>query len=104
MMTDSGAAEVGFLLATTIITAAINLHWRHYIRYFIGRYPEYGSRKVRILRLAFILAFLSSVAQFVLSVFSEVGISEHVVSILEVAILTLVAFVLIDGLFRILWK
>src|SRR6185312_1901621 len=104
MMTDSGAAEVGFLLATTIITAAINLHWRHYVRYFIGRYPEYGSRKVRILRLAFFLAFLSSAAQFVLSIFSEAGIDGHVVSILGVAVLTLVAFALIDGLFRILWK
>ena len=48
-MPSNNAAQIGFLLAVVLITAAVNLDWKHYVRYFVGRTPEFGTVRVRML-------------------------------------------------------
>jgi hypothetical protein len=100
----SNSAEFGFLLAVTVITAIFNLNWRHYIRYFLGRTPEFGSIRVRIFRWAFLAAFLGSLGQFGLAAFSGPHTGQELLGTLVVAAGALLAFALIDGLFRLLWR
>ncbi len=100
----SNSAEFGFLLAVTVITAIFNLNWRHYIRYFLGRSPEFGSTRARVLRWAFLAAFVGSLSQFGLAAFSESHSGEDLLATLVVAAGVLLAFALIDGLFRLLWR
>lgn len=104
LVPSSNAAEMGFLLAVAFMTAAVNLDWKHYVRYFVGRTPEFGSIRVRVLRWAFLVAFLGSFGQFGLAAFSTPHVGQELPATIVVAAGVLLAFAVIDCLFRFLWR
>ena len=101
---SSNAAEIGFLSAVTFITAIVNLDWKHYVRYFVGRTPEFGAVRVRMLRWVFLVAFLGSVGQFGLAAFSMAQVGQELPGAIVVAGGILLVFAVIDSLFRFLWR
>lgn len=101
---SSNAAEIGFLLAVTLITAVANLDWKHYVRYFLGRMSEFGSVRVRVLRWAFLASFFGSLVQFGLAASSTPQIGQELPGTIVVAAAILLAFAIIDSLFRFLWR
>lgn len=101
---NSNAAETGFLAAITIIAGILNLNWKHYIRYFVGRDRQLGTTRVRIIRWGFLLVFLSSLCQFGFSLFALEHSGRELGGSIIVASGTLLAFAVIDGFFRLLWR
>ena len=101
---SSNAAEAGFLLALTIITGILNLNWNHYIRYFVGQEPQLGTTRVRVIRWGFLLVFLISLSQlgFASVAFEHSG--RELGGAIIVAVATFLAFAIIDGFFRFLWR
>ena len=61
--------EAGFLLALIVMTLALNLDWRHYVRYWTRKRGP--SRTVRLLRLMFLAGFLGSTIKFLSLLFGS---------------------------------
>ena len=104
LIPSRNAAEIGFLLAVAFMTAAVNLDWKHYVRYFVGRTPEFGSIRVRVLRWAFLVAFVGSFGQLWLAAFSTPRVEQELPATIIVTAGVLLAFAIIDCLFRFLWR
>ena len=104
LMPNDNSAELGFLLAITVISAIVSYDWKHYVKYFVGRSPVYGSKKVLLIRWLFFIVFLASFVQMMISAVSNLNSVDEFFGVFGVAIITFGSFALIDGVFRFLWK
>jgi hypothetical protein len=95
--------EVGASLAFTTITGVWNLDWRHYVRYWAGKSPNYGGRLVLALRVFVALSLIGSVLQLYRSVRSHSWDLQDVGFALMDAAALCVTFAAMDGIFRLAW-
>jgi hypothetical protein len=61
--TDASTQDAyrAFVIALTIISIAFNLDWKHYVRYWMGRTPNYKGGTVIVIRLIFLAVAINGI-------------------------------------------
>jgi hypothetical protein len=101
-MSDSEYAELGFVLAAVVISAAWNVDWRHYVRYWIGRRYDAQGTAVRVLKIFFAVSFIAALYGLIETLVEfDRGLNGWIIASIHGLIFAAVFFA-IDVLFR--WR
>jgi|SRR5271163_257131 hypothetical protein len=100
---EQGAGYFASTVGIFVITIALNVDWKHYIRYWDGFFGLSIQRWARRIRVLFLLAFLASVWDLI-RVLSAVHLTEDFLqSALPNFLIGLGIFVAVDLFFRWRW-
>lgn len=95
--------ELGFFIATTVITLTWNINWRHYIRYWLGPGAPYQPWKRILMRGFFLVCLIGSAVQLVLEIVKLHPILNKLGVALFDAALIMAIFFALDIVFRWYW-
>jgi len=98
-MPDSDIQALGLVLAATLLAIPLNLDWRHYCRYYIGR--RVPNRLVEIIfRTFFLLFFVGALVGLVSAIMDKPRTASEYGQAVLFSIPFMLFFIIADRFFR----
>src|SRR5258708_26635474 len=63
-LADVSDVALGSGIGLVVVALALNLDWRHYIRYWVGPSRQYSHKTAIVFRVGFLVVLLGTVWQF----------------------------------------
>lgn len=102
-LSDVTHVGLGGAITFVIVATALNLDWRHYIRYWVGPTRRYSRQTSIVFRVIFFAIFLASIHQlFKQAAASAPSLSDAPYIAID-AIVFLAIGLAMDGIFRSIW-